>query len=171
MTPNEARNPTRELLLGEHKEILRSAERARVVNRALLTGIALLSLLTGFASSRLNLGVLAIGTLVSTFWGLQELMFRRNINRLEELVIEAYSQSLDKPEPLRQQKVLTKPAEGPPHPEQPSQPNKSELWVDTYVSWRHERWVNARFEIAQSLEPAAWVVLLVALVIARTMGL
>jgi hypothetical protein len=153
-----------DFLFNEHSVLLRAAEVTRIVNRLILVGFVLLEVLYGAQSIGTTIALVAAGVVATIYWSLQAFLFRRNIDRLEELVVQAFAESFRTPEHEINRPILTSPAE---HERlyatsKTTQQSAQDAWVSAYVNWRHERWKYSGFEAAESLEPLVWFVLLAA---------
>lgn len=165
LVPEFFEEPTRDLLFGEHQILLHSAWVTRLVSRVVLLGLVLLQIFYGSFSLRWNLALMATGVLAAATWYLQESILRRNIDRLEELIIEVEAAggegaAEDEDRIVHVRPVEVKDSNYEMIKSQPQAQQQGKTWISAYIKWRHERWVYARFETAQTLEPVAWSALL-----------
>ena len=163
--PECLEEPTRDLLFGEHQILLRSAGVTRLVSRIVLVGMVLLQIFYGSFSLRWNIALMSTGVLAAAAWYLQESILRRNIDRLEELIIEVEAAGDEDVAEDADRVVYVRPVEVKDSnyemtKSQPPAQQQGKAWIGAYIKWRHERWVYARFETAHTLEPLAWSALL-----------
>jgi hypothetical protein len=168
-------DPARDLLFSEHGMLLRSAEVSHLVNRIILLIIILFDILYASRSIRMNLALFVVGLITAFFWNLQSMLLRRNINHLEELIVETYAERLDNSE-MTEQPIHLRPVEKTDDLDlsrsddlsllRRSAPEK-QTWITAYVNWRHDRWKQSRFETFERLEPTAWLLLLIGLIVAK----
>jgi hypothetical protein len=158
--------PARDLLFSEHETLLRSAELSHLVNRIILLIIILFDILYASRSIRMNLALFVVGLITAFFWNLQSMLLRRNINHLEEIIVETYTERLDNSE-MAEQHIHLRPVEKTDlNLSRRSAPEK-QTWITAYINWRHDKWKQSRFETFEKLEPTAWLLLLTGLIVAK----
>jgi|GEM_PF-4533085 len=157
--------PARDLLFREHAMLLRSGQMSGLVNRILLIIIVLLDIVFASQSTRMNVAFFVVGLVTALLWYLQNGFVRQSVNRLEELIIETYTERLDDDE-QSEREIHLKPVKT--SNEVPSKRMKQkETWITTYINWRHDRWKHSRYELAQKLEPPAWLLILISVTLSR----
>lgn len=151
------------LLINEHRVLLKTVEPIRILNRGILFGVALFQIIYAPLPLGRNVAFLAISALASVFWYIQELLIRRKIDGLGELIATTSAEQLAGMKADYGRSVAIRPLnESLPEPKISPEQIK-QAWINAYINWRHEIWKYSKLQTAQSLEPIMWFILLLAI--------
>ncbi len=165
---------SKSILLSEYTALLRSIEPVRILNRAILIGLALLQFNHPTAHLIQQLFYLLGSGLASGFWSIQQFQSSRKLSRLGEMIAATNGELAagTKEQPARP--VVLPPlksAEGSASNQEPStvqpSPDPQQDWTITYVNWRHEAWTTRHFRALEQAEPAFWFALMLAFTVLR----